>query len=437
VVFAVLAVTRLEIYERERWVRPSGEFRSNSFYILGEWLSAAGHPVRFSPRWTGVQDLSPREGGLFIQASLFDWNRRDILSWVAEGGSLLISVDFPWYWEDREGREVPPAVLALEKFLADLDIQIREPPQDDGESSEDGGVEEDDEGRPPEDDRLSEENRFPEEGPDMGDDSIADEESMAGGGEDGSPAFPDYDYKIVFEDPAFTGPAASSLSAASPAIADSAVIAEPAPAAGETAPFSGGEFLSLKDSEGHIRLIRRTLGKGRIAVAGSYFFMYNYWLEREANARLAWELTGGVLGSERPGILFVRGRRGAGGLFEILGERGNLLPPVLSALALVFIGFWMALPGFGVPLREESRRPLSITGRFSAEARFLLRHGALETYLEVYLRELRRRSRGQAADPQLKEQIKEIEEALAAGKRIGPAKTAVYLKNLMSALERI
>jgi hypothetical protein len=184
---------------------------------------------------------------------------------------------------------------------------------------------------------------------------------------------------------------------------------------------------------GNIRLIRRTLGKGQVAVAGSCIFMYNYLLDNNANARLAWELTGGSLGSERPGFLFVRGRSGAEGLFGILGDRGNLLPPILSCLALVFAGFWVTLPGFGVPVREESRKRLSIIGRFSAEARFLRRYDALRVYPEIYLRELRRLSRGR----ELGQEIKEVEEALGSGKRIGPRKTAVYLKNLMSALERI
>ena len=52
---------------------------------------------------------------------------------------------------------------------------------------------------------------------------------------------------------------------------------------------------------------------------------------------------------------------------------------------------------------------------------------------QPYLRELRRRGRGRA----LGREFEELEEALAAGKKIGRQKTAVYLKNLMSALERI
>jgi hypothetical protein len=366
-ILAALLASRLEFYERERWVRPSGEVRSNNFYVLGKWLSQAGRPARFSPRWAGVKDIAPREGGLFIQASLFNWEREDILSWVREGGVLAVSIDLPWYYlRDDPTEEAPPEVSALEEFLEKLEIRIRPP--------------------------------FQEENTGIDEDPAAAEEYDIG---EGPQLFPDYDHQIAFE--------------------------EPPPGARPE------DLLVLRDKEGGIRLIRRTLGKGRVAVAGSYVFMYNYYLREEVNARLAWELTGASLGPERPGILFVRGRRGAEGLFGILRERGNLLPPILSGLVLIVIGFWTVLPGFGLPLREEGRKRLSIAGRFSAESRFLRRYDALGVYLETYLRELRRRGMGREPG----REIKELEAALAAGKKIGPRKTAVYLKNLMAALERI
>jgi hypothetical protein len=399
VIAGFFIVNRFEIYEREKWSPPSLEFQSNRFYILGEWLSASGRPVRFSPRWTGVKDISPREGGLFIQASLFDWDREDILPWVREGGVLVVSVDSPWYWESEQEEEVSPAALPLEKFLGKLGLRIRESFQED-EDPFDGG--EDNAGSTIIDEESAGEA-----------DTLAGEGGDSIANQDESPDFPDYDYRIVFEDPGLK----SEYAAGS--------------AAEELPP--GGRFLTLRDSEGNIRLIRRPLGKGLVAVTGSCVFMYNYQLAADANARLAWGLTGGSLGPERPGFLFIRGRQSSGGVWGILGARGNLLPPVLSALALIFTGFWMALSGFGVPPREESRRRLSITGRFSTEARFLRRYNALGAYLEIYLRELRRRGRGRA----LGREFEELEEALAAGKKIGRQKTAVYLKNLMSALERI
>jgi hypothetical protein len=422
VVSAILIISQLEIYERDRWAAPSGEARSNNFYVLGKWLSETGHPVRFTPRWAGMKDIAPQEGGLFIQASLFDWENEDILPWVREGGVLVVSIDFPLYWMGEAEDEPPASVLAMERSLENLGIRVRRPLPEGSDTVDEYGEdsitvekEEDNTAAGKKDGEKKGENR------EKGEDSITvhdSYESNAGESEDSiieeeeSPDFPDYDYRIVFAEPD---------SAAGPFISGGQ----------ETPP--GEKSLTLRDTGGNIRLIRRTLGRGQVAVAGACVFMYNYLLDDQANARLAWELTGGSLGPGRPGILFVRGRRSAGGLFGILSGRGNLLPPVLSCLALVFAGFWITLPGFGVPLREESRRRLSITGRFSAEARFLRRHGALRVYSEIYLRELRRLSRGREPG----REIKEVEEVLAAGKKIGPRKTAVYLKNLMSALERL
>ncbi|MDR2747904.1 MAG: hypothetical protein LBB77_10730 [Treponema sp.] len=439
---AISIASLFEIYEDEKWTPPSGEFRSNSFYLLGEWLSASGRPARFSPRWTGMKNIPPQAGGLFIQASLFDWGSEDILSWVREGGVLVISVDFPWYREDGEKKEMPPAVLAMEKFLEKLGIKIRklswEEPAAPGEAENPSAETEDPTAGSTIDPTAGNTidttaGSTTDAAADSVINSITDDENGAGidmsAGEDDSntadfdefTVFPDYDYGIVFDDPGIRAGLSAGPSAA--AVAEG-------PAEGL---LPGESFLTLRDSEGNIRLIRGSLGKGRIAVTGSCVFMYNYSLKDEVNARLAWELTGGSLGPERPAFLFIRGRRGSGGLLEILRGRGNLPPLVLSALVLIFAGFWMALSGFGVPPREESRKRLSITGRFSAEARFLRRYSALEAYLEIYLRELRRLGRGRA----LGREVEEVEEALAAGEKIGPIKTAVYLKNLMSALERL
>ncbi|MDR0399527.1 MAG: hypothetical protein LBH51_01115 [Treponema sp.] len=408
-IFAILAAARLEVYERERWVLPSGEFLSNNFYVLGEWLSGSGRPVRFSPRWAGKRGISPREGGLFIQASLFDWEREDILPWVREGGILMVSIDFPWYRREDPAAEAPPAVLALEEFLEKLEISIRPPVPERrvaGENAAGGSIAE---GRTAVDGVAGADEAagggggaFP--GPESDAESEYAMEPDEGRAAAEAGGFPDYDLSIVFEEPAPAIPALESE-----------------------------KTLVLRDARGNIRLIRRALGKGWVAVAGFYVFMYNYHLEDEANARLAWELTGASLGPERPAILFVRSRRGAEGLFGILRERGNLLPPVLSILVLIFTGFWMTLPGFGVPLGEDPRKQPSIIKRFSAEARFLRRHDALRVYLGIYLRELRRRGRGRP----LGRECEEVEAALAAGKKISPRKMAVYLENLMSALERL
>jgi hypothetical protein len=358
---AVFFISRLEFYERTVRQPLSRELRANNFYLLGQWLSRSGHPVRFSPRWAGLGEMNPREGGLLVLASLIDWEREgeSLLPWVREGGALLISIDPAWYWWASESTSA--RLEALEAFLKNLGLNLLLP-------SGEGGDEHDDEN-----------------------------EDWEG--------FPDYDWSIVLE------------------------------SAREVPPE--GEELILRDQGGRIRLVRRALGKGRLTVTGSCYFMYNRYLDREANARLSWELTGASLDAERPGMLFVRGRRAAGGLFNTLRERGNLLPPLLSILVLIFIGFWTVIPGFGVRREEESALHGAITGRFSSEARFVRRYGAYGPYLEVYLGELHRRSGGRDLGKEIGELEAAYRAAQTAGKKIGRRKMAGYLKKLMSALERI
>ncbi|MDR1024404.1 MAG: hypothetical protein LBL56_01660, partial [Treponema sp.] len=88
----IFLISRFELYERTVREGPSAELRSNTFYILGRWLSENGHPVRFSPHWAGINDLAPREGGLLLAASFVDWDREgeSLLSWVREGGALVV-----------------------------------------------------------------------------------------------------------------------------------------------------------------------------------------------------------------------------------------------------------------------------------------------------------------------------------------------------------
>jgi hypothetical protein len=365
---AVFIASRLETYERTVREPVSGELQANNFYVLGRWLSESGYPARFSPTWAGLGAVSPQEGGLFLMASLLDWEKdgETLLPWVRAGGSLVISVDSAWYWASESPR-IAANLAALEGFLNSLGLLLRLPvPTGVGEIFDD-------------DAETAE---------------TAEDEGWVG--EDADIEVPEYDWSIGLG------------------------LAEEA----------GPGDLVLRDERGAIRLVRLALGRGRLTVTGSCYFMYNYNLDLGANARLSWELTGASLSPDRPGMLFVRGRRAAGGLFETLRERGNLLPPALSVAALVLIGFWTVIPGFGVRREEEPARRGAISGRFAAEARFLRRYGACGVYLEAYLRELRRRNLARGRE------IQEVEAALAAGTRISQRKMAGYLKNLMSALER-
>jgi hypothetical protein len=376
-IMVIVAVTQFELYERTRWVRPSSEAQSDNFYVIGKWLSASGHPVRFRPSWTGMENLSPGDGGLYLQASLFDWEKDGaaLLPWIREGGSLLIAVDGDWYQGEAS---FPAPAPGLEEFLENLGLTLWYPVPD-SIDDEEGYDEYEDEY-----DVDSDENSdLPEE--------------------EGFPVF-DRAIALGLED-------------------------------------YGREALVLRDLREDIRLIRLPLGKGSVTVTGEWYFMYTRYLggypRNHENARAAWEFTAGSLQAERPGMLFVRGRRASGGFLRSLAGRGNLLAPVLSVLALILVGFWMVIPGFGIPLVERRKRPGTIGDRFSAEARFLSRYGAQRIYLETYLRELRRRAGGRDGGRKLNPEVEKVEEALAAGKKLSRREMAVYLKNLMSALERV
>jgi len=68
-------------------------------------------------------------------------------------------------------------------------------------------------------------------------------------------------------------------------------------------------------------------------------------------------------------------------------ERGNLLPVGISALLLIILGFWMAIPVFGLVTIEKQKSSRPIRDRFIAEIRFLKKYRALDHYLNVYERE--------------------------------------------------
>jgi hypothetical protein len=157
----------------------------------------------------------------------------------------------------------------------------------------------------------------------------------------------------------------------------------------------------IQDGSGRIRLAGVPRGAGAAVFIGAPRFMENDYLEREVNARLAWELTGARTGDDTPGVLFIRGRRQAKSLFGKLADRGNFLPLGLSLLILITAGFWMVIPSFGLLLQEKTVSSRPIRERLWAEIRFLKKYRALETYLTVYMRELQRKLRFRAAESEL------------------------------------
>jgi hypothetical protein len=152
----------------------------------------------------------------------------------------------------------------------------------------------------------------------------------------------------------------------------------------------------MKDPDGFTRLVQIRRGKGKITVTGGCWFMNNYNIKETPNARLAWDLLAGASGAHGgdPGVFFIRDFRNpqtGTSLFGRLFERGNFFAPLFSALVLIVAGFWTAFSVFGVVREDASRPGKPLRERFRAEAAFLKRFGALESYLDAYRAEIKRK----------------------------------------------
>jgi hypothetical protein len=162
-------------------------------------------------------------------------------------------------------------------------------------------------------------------------------------------------------------------------------------------PAENQDALGMKDSGGFIRLVRIRRGEGKAIVTGGVWFMNNYNLKKLPNARLAWNLLAESSGSPagEPGVFFIRDfrnrRRGKADLFGRLFERGNFFAILFSGALLIVLGFWAAWSVFGVVREDDARPGKSLRERFLAEAGFLKRFGALDSYLAAYRSEIRRK----------------------------------------------
>ncbi|MDR0475667.1 MAG: hypothetical protein LBH43_18595 [Treponema sp.] len=182
--------------------------------------------------------------------------------------------------------------------------------------------------------------------------------------------------------------------------------------------------LLLKDEDELIRLIQLPHGYGKITVTGRIRFMASSNLDTEANARLSWYLcTGNTDGlyapvNDKAGILFIRGHKRNEGFMGSIFQKGNFAIIIISALILIAIGFWAAIPVFGLVRGGEGSAGKALAERFLAEGLFLRRYKALEHYRAVYFRELRRRIKWEEAkEHNLKDEdiIKRAAEIWAGG----------------------
>jgi hypothetical protein len=148
------------------------------------------------------------------------------------------------------------------------------------------------------------------------------------------------------------------------------------------------EMFTIKDTNGRIALAEVYPGKGTLTVTGYPVFMQNRYLDKETNARLSWHLTGER--AQNKGVFFVRERQTVNSIVGKIIERGNLVPLGISIFLIIFVGFWMVIPVFGLVFEEKQKNSRPIRERFAAEINFLKKYKSLDYYLdnlEIYERE--------------------------------------------------
>jgi hypothetical protein len=223
---------------------------------------------------------------------------------------------------------------------------------------------------------------------------------------------------------------------------------------------SAGVDASLKDRGGAIKLVQAKRGRGKVIVSGEPHFLKFSSIGDAPNARLAWALFAAderetdSPGSRSPdeGLsenawLFIRGTPRARGLLGDLFRQGNLPVLLVSLLVLIAIGFWAVIPLFGLVRIDTEKPGKPLRERFLAEALFMRKYGGLDFYLDVYMKEIRRRLAiidGPGED--IQKRITEIlakpeEEELIAnflhGERIDYRDFPELQKNLKTILEKI
>ena len=151
-------------------------------------------------------------------------------------------------------------------------------------------------------------------------------------------------------------------------------------------------YLVLRDAEDYIRLVAFQKGQGKIIIMGRPRFLENYSISSPANARLGWYLfAGGDTQSDSRSVFFIRGDTDTEGLISGFFQRGNFLIIIIAMFLLIAVGFWAALPVFGIVKENTEGKGKTLSERFLAEGRFYKRYNSLDVYTTLYTREIKRR----------------------------------------------
>jgi len=289
-----------EIYQHQRYIPPSREVSSNSFYAMEQWLKETGYNVRIEEHFFPGILRTAEKVVIASSGTICHCDTEEIIEWIQQGNFLIITLSH----NTNDNHH-------LYGFLADFGITVE----------------------------YSVPTHFFEE-------ELIDFFSHA-----------DFQARISF-----------------------------------LVEFRD-DVTYIHDLFGIIRLVEVSKGNGALTVIGLPLFMYNFNIEKEVNAALAWQLTGGRFSAQsgsNNGVLFIRSsnQRVQRSMFGAIMQRGNLVPIIISSLLLIFVGFWAVIPVFGLTAVEKQRTSRPIKDRFIAEIRFLKKHNALNYYLDVYEREL-------------------------------------------------
>jgi hypothetical protein len=330
----IFCYTQLEIVDSERWKDPSREARENSYLALDRWLSGKGIPIRILSGGTVDTILEGPEKTVFVSSSCLDWNDESedgfrLSSWVKAGGRLIISID------------TYTAGWYLSEYLKTLGVAEYD------ESYDGDNADENDVG---DEDNVDDEGSFDES-------LLVDFDTI-----------PSLDSSVEF-----------ILPWKSEDVDKVSIIRGYSYRYRYLASYFNNRAL----------LVHLEMGAGSVTVTGRARFLYNRALTEEPNVNLA----GALFFEPENGVLFIRAGQNERHLFGSLAEKGNPLAILVSAIALIVIGFWMVIPLFGrtKPVSALPGKPLR--ERFLAEGRFLFTYNGLDRYFSAYEAELEQRSR--------------------------------------------
>ncbi|MCL2264910.1 MAG: hypothetical protein FWC22_02600 [Treponema sp.] len=324
----ILAYNYLEVYEYKKYIFPSKDVNTNIYYALEQWLIKTGHQVRYESKLDSGELASLTEKVIIVNSRALSGSiNHEIIRWIENGGHLNLYIDLYGSELEKNISSLLSKFGITYEFIPAAYLNPKEEDAEESENESDADVL----------DNMQE----------------ITEEILHAASEIETADANQIDFQ---SNTAFT------------------------------IENEEGIFL-IRDEDDIIRLVEVPIGEGALTVTGLPVFMNNYNIEKEANASLAWRLTG--YRDEGAGILFIRTsfRNTSNSIIETIMKNGNIIPAVIASVILIITGFWMVIPAFGFSLDEKQRNSRPLKDRFEAEIQFLKKYRRLNHYLKAYERD--------------------------------------------------